>query len=104
MNRQWSMLEIHLRYFIAYTHIGKRCTLWMQDLVLDYEEIDRLIRELPMRGVKGSTGTQATFLELFNGDHEKVKALNKAVCLKMDFEKWITVSGQTYTRKLDFKV
>ena len=75
----------------------------MQDLVLDYEEVDRLVRELPMRGVKGTTGTQATFLELFNGDHEKVKALNKAVCSKMNFEKWIAVSGQTYTRKLDFK-
>lgn len=86
------------------TTVGKRCTLWMQDLVLDYHEVCRLIDELPMRGVKGTTGTQATFLELFNGDHDKVKALNKAVCGKMGFSKWISVSGQTYTRKLDFMV
>ena len=86
------------------TTVGKRCTLWMQDFVLDYHEIDRLIEELPMRGVKGTTGTQATFLELFNGDHEKVKLLNKRVCEKMGFAKWIGVSGQTYTRKLDFMV
>lgn len=76
----------------------------MQDLVLDYQEVDRLIKEMPMRGVKGTTGTQATFLELFNGDHEKVKSLNKAVCNKMGFDSWLSVSGQTYTRKIDFKV
>jgi len=86
------------------TTVGKRCTLWMQDLVLDYHEVSRLAEDLPMRGVKGTTGTQATFLELFNGDHEKVKALNKAVCDKMGFSKWICVSGQTYTRKLDYMV
>jgi len=57
-----------------------------------------------MRGVKGTTGTQATFLELFEGDHEKVKALNKSICAKMGFDKWISVSGQTYTRKIDFMV
>jgi adenylosuccinate lyase len=72
--------------------------------VLDYHEIERLVDDLPMRGVKGTTGTQATFLELFNGDHEKVKTLNKKVCEKMGFSKWIGVSGQTYTRKLDFMV
>ena len=64
------------------TTVGKRCTLWMQDFSMDYEEIDRLIRDLPMRGVKGTTGTEATFLELFDGDHDKVKKLNQMVCDK----------------------
>lgn len=84
--------------------VGKRCTLWMQDLLIDLHEIDRLIDELPMRGVKGTTGTQATFLELFDGDHEKVKTLNRLVCAKMGFSKWQPVSGQTYTRKYDYMV
>jgi adenylosuccinate lyase len=86
------------------TTVGKRCTLWMQDLILDLERVSREIGELPMRGVKGTTGTQASFLELFNGDHEKVKALNKRVCELMGFERAIPVSGQTYTRKIDFAV
>jgi adenylosuccinate lyase len=86
------------------TTVGKRCTLWMQDLILDLYKIDREIEDLPMRGVKGTTGTQASFLELFDGDHEKVKALNKRVCELMGFEKVISVSGQTYTRKIDYSV
>ncbi|KAG5184922.1 Adenylosuccinate lyase [Tribonema minus] len=86
------------------TTVGKRCTLWMQDLVLDVAALERCIEDLPMRGVKGTTGTQATFLQLFDGDHGKVKALNKRVCELMGFEKWIPVSGQTYTRKLDYQV
>jgi adenylosuccinate lyase len=86
------------------TTVGKRCTLWMQDLILDLERIDREIEDLPMRGVKGTTGTQASFLELFDGDHEKVKALNKRVCELMGFKKAIAVSGQTYTRKIDFAI
>jgi adenylosuccinate lyase len=86
------------------TTIGKRCTLWMQDITMDFDEIQRLMDELPMRGVKGTTGTQATFLELFDGDHEKVKKLNVLVCNKMGFNKWIPVSGQTYTRKIDYQV
>eukprot|EP01035_Chromulina_nebulosa_P017218 gene17218-22741_t len=86
------------------TTVGKRCTLWLQDFLLDFNEIDRLINTLPMRGVKGTTGTQATFLELFDGDHEKVKRLNELVCNKMGFSNWIAVSGQTYTRKLDYFV
>jgi adenylosuccinate lyase len=86
------------------TTVGKRCTLWMQDLVLDLERVDREIKDLPMRGVKGTTGTQASFLELFDGDHEKVKALNTRVCELMGFKKAIAVSGQTYTRKIDFAV
>lgn len=71
---------------------------------MDYERVCIEIENLPMRGVKGTTGTQATFLELFEGDHEKVKALNKRVCELMGFDKSIPVSGQTYTRKIDFTV
>lgn len=86
------------------TTIGKRASLWLQDIVFDFNEVNRLIDELPLRGVKGTTGTQATFLELFDGDHEKVKSLNVLVCTKMGFDKWIPVSGQTYTRKIDYLV
>jgi adenylosuccinate lyase len=86
------------------TTVGKRCTLWMQDLLLDLDRVEREIEGLPMRGVKGTTGTQASFLELFNGDHDKVKALNKRVCELMGFARAIPVSGQTYTRKIDFAV
>lgn len=86
------------------TTVGKRCTLWMQDLLLDLERVDKELETLPMRGVKGTTGTQASFLELFNGDHEKVKTLNKRVCELMGFEKSIAVSGQTYTRKIEFYI
>lgn len=97
---------------LGYTHyqpaqlttVGKRCTLWMQDLILDLDYVNREIENLPMRGVKGTTGTQASFLELFDGDHEKVKALNKRVCELMGFSRAIPVSGQTYTRKIDFAV
>ena len=76
------------------TTVGKRCTLWMQDFLLDLEKVNREIEDLPMRGVKGTTGTQASFLELFDGDHEKVKTLNKRVCELMNFKKAIAVSGQ----------
>jgi len=86
------------------TTVGKRCTLWMQDLLIDLSNVDREINDLPLRGVKGTTGTQASFLELFNGDHEKVKALNTRVCELMNFKKTIPVSGQTYTRKIDYMV
>jgi len=86
------------------TTVGKRCTLWMQDLLLDLYKIDQEIENLPFRGVKGTTGTQASFLELFDGDHEKVKALNKCVTELMGFGKVIPVSGQTYTRKIDYSV
>mmetsp|Transcript_24895 Transcript_24895/g.49573 ORF Transcript_24895/g.49573 Transcript_24895/m.49573 type:complete len:502 (-) Transcript_24895:121-1626(-) len=86
------------------TTVGKRCTLWMQDLLLDYERVSYELENLPMRGVKGTTGTQATFLELFDGDHEKVKLLNQKVCSMMGFDKCIPVSGQTYTRKIDFHI
>mmetsp|Transcript_18907 Transcript_18907/g.19640 ORF Transcript_18907/g.19640 Transcript_18907/m.19640 type:complete len:482 (-) Transcript_18907:209-1654(-) len=86
------------------TTVGKRCTLWMYDFLQDYEEISNLIENLPLRGVKGTTGTQATFLELFEGDHEKVKKLNELVCKSLGFDKWVPVSGQTYSRKIDYRV
>jgi len=93
------------------TTVGKRCTLWMQDLRLDYDRVTYELDNLVMRGVKGTTGTQASFLELFDGDHEKVKRLNEGVCTKMGFVdavtgkvKCIAVSGQTYTRKIDYYV
>jgi adenylosuccinate lyase len=86
------------------TTVGKRATLWMQDLVLDVRDIDWRMSTLPSRGVKGTTGTQASFLELFDGDHEKVRALERKVSAAIDFAAAIPVSGQTYTRKLDAQV
>lgn len=94
---------------LGYTHlqpaqlttVGKRATLWMQDLVLDVEDIDYRLRTLPFRGVKGTTGTQASFLEIFDGDHEKVRKLDRIVTEKMSFPAPLPVTGQTYTRKLD---
>ena len=83
------------------TTVGKRASLWMQDLVLDVENIDFLLSKLKLRGVKGTTGTQASFMELFDGDENKVKALDKIVAEKMGFEKSFGVTGQTYPRKLD---
>ena len=83
------------------TTVGKRATLWMQDLVMDIENIEFLLSTLKLRGVKGTTGTQASFMTLFNGDEEKVKALDKNVAKKMGFEKSYGVTGQTYPRKLD---
>ncbi|HEY8163925.1 MAG TPA: adenylosuccinate lyase [Gemmatimonadaceae bacterium] len=97
---------------LGYTHlqpaqlttVGKRATLWMQDLVLDLQESRRRRAELPLRGVKGTTGTQATFLDLFRGDHEKVRRLERIVAEKMGFVAVVPVTGQTYTRKIDAMV
>ncbi len=97
---------------LGYTHlqpaqpttVGKRATMWMQDLVLDVADLDHRIATLPFRGVKGTTGTQASFLELFDGDHGKVRELDRMVTAAMDFGASIPVSGQTYTRKLDAQV
>jgi adenylosuccinate lyase len=86
------------------TTVGKRAALWLQDLVSDYVELSRLEREMPMRGVKGTTGTQGSFLELFDGDAEKVKRLNTRVCEKMGFKRAFAVTGQTYPRKYDHQV
>jgi adenylosuccinate lyase len=97
---------------LGYTHlqpaqlttVGKRATLWLQDLVLDLADIDHRIAQIPMRGVKGTTGTQASFLELFGGDHAKVRELDARVCKAMGFPGSIPVSGQTYSRKIDQQV
>ncbi len=86
------------------TTVGKRATLWMQDFYFDYLDVCEQIDKLMLLGVKGTTGTQASFLDLFDGDHEKVKELDRKVVQKMGFEKSIPVSGQTYTRKIDFRV
>ena len=86
------------------TTVGKRATLWMQDLVLDIADLDRRIADLPFRGVKGTTGTQARFLDIFAGDHAKVRELDARVTAKMGFATSLPVSGQTYTRKLDAQV
>ena len=83
------------------TTVGKRATLWMQDLVLDIENIDFLLSTLKLRGVKGTTGTQASFMNLFENDEEKVKKLDEIVAKKMGFNKCFAVTGQTYPRKLD---
>ncbi len=97
---------------LGYTHlqpaqlttVGKRATLWMQDLALDLADLELRINTLPLRGVKGTTGTQATFLEIFQGDHSRVRALDAAVCRAMGFDHSIPVTGQTYSRKLDVQV
>ncbi|MBF0431445.1 MAG: adenylosuccinate lyase [Fibrobacteria bacterium] len=86
------------------TTVGKRACLWMQELLLDCQELEYLLKELPFRGVKGTTGTQASFLALFEEDHEKVKQLDNMVTEKAGFAKKLTITGQTYTRKLDSRV
>jgi adenylosuccinate lyase len=97
---------------LGYTHlqpaqlttVGKRATLWMLDLVLDVQDLDYRVRTLPLRGLRGTTGTQASFLEIFDGDHAKVRALDERVTREMGFAASIPVSGQTYTRKIDAQV
>ncbi|MDR1773458.1 MAG: adenylosuccinate lyase [Clostridioides sp.] len=86
------------------TTVGKRACLWTQDLLIDLEDLNFRIEHMKLRGVKGTTGTQASFLSLFDGDHDKVKELDKKVCSKMGFGASYAVSGQTYTRKLDYQV
>jgi adenylosuccinate lyase len=86
------------------TTVGKRATLWMMDLLLDYNMIQYVKETLVLRGVKGTTGTQASFLHLFDNDHDKVKKLDKFVANYFGFNNSIPVSGQTYTRKLDSTV
>lgn len=83
------------------TTVGKRATLWMQDLLADLEQIQDIIKNYKLRGVKGTTGTGASFLSLFDGDARKVKALDKAVCEKIGFGSAFAVTGQTYPRKFD---
>ncbi len=86
------------------TTVGKRATLWLQDLEMDYENLMHAKENIRLRGVKGTTGTQASFLELFGGDEEKVKELEKRVVAKMGYDKVYGVTGQTYPRKLDYNV
>lgn len=87
------------------TTVGKRMTLWMQDFLFDLHQVEYWLENLPFRGIKGTTGTQASFLKLFNGDHEKCRALDRRVAELMGFkERSIAVTGQTYTRKIDFLI
>ncbi len=97
---------------LGYTHyqaaqmvtVGKRATLWMNELLMDLDEVEYRLANLKMLGCKGTTGTQASFLELFGGDHEKVRRLEKLVSREMGFEKVVPVCGQTYSRKMDANV
>ncbi len=97
---------------LAYTHyqaaqpttVGKRATLWLNDLVMDLGDLDYVLSTIRLLGSKGTTGTQASFLELFGGDHEKCKALDQKIADKMGFEACYPVSGQTYSRKVDSRV
>lgn len=83
------------------TTVGKRASLWLMDLVMDYNEVEHVLSTLMLLGSKGTTGTQASFLELFEGDHEKCKELDRKIAEKMGFDRCFPVSGQTYARKLD---
>lgn len=97
---------------LGYTHyqpaqlttVGKRASLWLQDLYIDYEQINHVIDMVKLRGVKGTTGTQASFMSLFNNDGEKVKKLEEIVVEKMGFKEAFKLTGQTYTRKVDYSV
>lgn len=97
---------------LGYTHfqaaqpttVGKRATLWMHDLVMDLQDLEYVLASLRLLGSKGTTGTQASFLELFEGDHEKCRQLDKKIAEKMDFAGCYHVTGQTYSRKVDSRV
>mgnify|MGYP005533666433 FL=1 len=97
---------------LAFTHfqpaqpttVGKRATLWIQDLLMDLEDVEYRLSRMKLLGSKGTTGTQASFLELFEGDHDKVKALDAKIAEKMGYSGCFAVSGQTYSRKLDYQI
>lgn len=97
---------------LAFTHfqpaqpttVGKRASLWIQELMMDLEDVEYQLSKAKLLGSKGTTGTQASFLELFEGDHEKVKALDKKIAEKMGYQGCFPVSGQTYSRKLDTQI
>ena len=97
---------------LGYTHyqpaqlvtVGKRATLWMQDIAADIEEIDFVISTLKLLGSRGTTGTEASFMELFDNDGEKIDELNRRICAEFGFEKCYSVSGQTYPRKTDSRI
>lgn len=112
-----NLMQFSLKYkslpCLAFTHlqpaqlttVGKRACLWMQDLLIDLELLDYTIENLKLLGVKGTTGTQASFLELFDGNHEKVKEIDRIVCEKMGFrDKYFKITGQTYPRKQDMHI
>ena len=84
--------------------VGKRATLWMQEFYMDLQDLDYVLSSLRLLGSKGTTGTQASFLELFEGDHEKVKELEAKIAKEMGFDAVVPVSGQTYSRKMDYNV
>ena len=86
------------------TTVGKRACLWLQELLLDLEDLDSCLEKARLLGSKGTTGTQASFLELFEGDHEKVRALDRKIAEKMGYQSVYAVSGQTYSRKIDSRV
>ncbi len=86
------------------TTVGKRAALWLHEIYIDYSNLEHVINSMKMRGVKGTTGTQASFLKLFDNDHEKVKKLDYLVAEKMGFKNTYPVTGQTYSRKVDFDV
>ena len=97
---------------LAFTHfqpaqpttVGKRATLWINEFMMDLEDLDYVLSTLKLLGSKGTTGTQASFLELFNGDHETIDKIDPMIAKKMGFEKCMPVSGQTYSRKVDTRV
>ena len=97
---------------LAFTHfqpaqpttVGKRATLWINELMLDLEDLDHVIASMKLLGSKGTTGTQASFLELFNGDHETIRKIDDKIAEKMGFSSCYPVSGQTYSRKVDSRV
>ena len=97
---------------LAYTHlqpaqlttVGKRATLWMNELYMDYEEICHRLENLALLGSKGTTGTQASFVELFDGDAEKIQGVERSIAQEMGMSRVVPVSGQTYSRKMDFQV
>lgn len=97
---------------LAFTHfqpaqpttVGKRATLWLQDLLLDLEDLEYVLSSMKLLGSKGTTGTQASFLELFDGDHEKCRKADQMIARKMGFDSCYAVSGQTYSRKIDTRV
>ena len=86
------------------TTVGKRASLWLQDLMMDLEDLDYQLSKAKLLGSKGTTGTQASFLELFDGDHEKVKKIDGMIAEKMGYKDYFKVSGQTYSRKLDYQI
>lgn len=105
-------LEHKAQPTLAYTHlqpaqlttVGKRATLWANELLMDLEEVDYRISNLKLLGSKGTTGTQASFVELFDGDTQKIKSVDELICKEMGFDSVVPISGQTYSRKVDAQI